>query len=109
MNRPQVRRDWNDFSDDERVEKNEKDCPLGVVTFLADAPLTVKDSSVPKTFCLSVLLKLDPETTPDVSIASQVLLEPEALLEPDARTIAYNRLKTELEEALLERDARTIA
>ena len=67
-----------------------------MVTFLADAPLIVKDISVPKTFCPSVSLKLDPETTPDVLFASQVLLEPEALLETDAKTIAYSRLKTEL-------------
>ena len=34
LNRPQVRRDWNDLSDEGPVEKNEKDCPLAVVTFL---------------------------------------------------------------------------
>ena len=78
LSRPRVRLDWNDLCDecDDTSEKLEKDCPSGVVTFLADAPLTVKDISVPKTLCLSVLLQLDTETTPDVSIASQVLLEP---------------------------------
>ena len=38
------------------------------------------------------------ETIPEVSFTSQVLLEPEALLERDARTIAYSKLKTELDE-----------
>ena len=49
LNRPQVRRDWNDYSDDELVEKIETDCPKGVVTFLVDAPLANKDISLPKT------------------------------------------------------------
>ena len=43
LNRPQVRRDWNDYSDDEPEEKIEEDCPMGVVTFLVDAPLAIKD------------------------------------------------------------------
>ena len=103
MNRPRVRLDWNALCDEDPLEKLAKDCSSGVVTFLADAPVAVKDTSLPRTLCLSVLLKPDTETTPDVSIASRVLLEPEAFLEPEAKTIALSRLKTELDDAGLNR------
>ena len=101
---PKKRYHWDDI-----LEKPENDCPLGVVTFLVDAPLAVKDVSLPKTVCL-VLLEPGAGTTPEVLLASQVLLDPDAettpevllasqtLLEPDARTIACNRLTIELEE-----------
>ena len=56
------------------------------MTYFVDAPLATKDISLPKTFCLSVLLEPEAETIIGT------------LLEPDARTIACNRLKIELEE-----------
>ena len=50
--------DWNELRDEseDMLESLENDCPPGVVTFLVDAPLAAKDISLPKTFCLSVLL-----------------------------------------------------
>ena len=82
---PRVRLNWNELCEecDDRLELLENDCPSGVVTFLVDAPLAVKDISLPKTFCLSVLLEPDAETSPEVSIASQALLEPDAGRSPE--------------------------
>ena len=66
---PHFRSKWVDLCDDE--EKNldtlEKDRPLGVVTYLVDAPLPAKDISLPITLCLSFLLEPSSATTPSVS------------------------------------------
>ena len=80
--------DWNELCDEseDMLETLENDCPPGVVTFFVDAPLAAKDISLPKARCLSVLLEPEEETIIGT------------LLEPDARTIACNRLKIELEE-----------
>ena len=42
------------------------------------------------------------ETIALVLITFQVLLELEAILEPDSRTIAYSRLRTELDKLKVE-------
>ena len=42
----------------------EKCRPIGVVTFLVDAPLTAKDVSLPITLCLSDLLEQSAAKTP---------------------------------------------
>ena len=80
--------DWNELCDESEdvLQTLENDCPPGVVTLFVDAPLAAKDISLPKTFCLSVFLEPQAETIIGI------------LLEADARTIACNRLRIELEE-----------
>ena len=49
------------------METLEKVRPAGVVTFLVNVPLAVKDISLPKTICLSILLEPTAVTTPGLS------------------------------------------
>ena len=71
---------------------------MDVVTFFVDAPLALKDISMPKTICLSLLLKLDLETTPD-DLEPEAVLEPEALLEPKVLLLdEVSRRQTGVEE-----------
>ena len=57
---------------------------------------------MPKTLRLAVLLEPEAETIPEVTLASHLLSEPEALLEPVARTIAENKLRLEELDVRLE-------
>ena len=58
------RMDWNDLCDENEdiLETLEKDCPPGAVTYFVDAPLAAKDISLPKAFCLTLLLEPKAET-----------------------------------------------
>ena len=56
---PRVRSRWVDLceEEDKLMGKLENVRPTGVESFLVNAPLTVKDISLPKTLCLSSLLE----------------------------------------------------
>ena len=96
---PRVRVHWDDLLEEvldsssfgDAVEE-ENDLPMGSwsdTQYFVDAPFTAKDVSLPKTLCLDLLWAA---VVPETSFA------PPASFETDARTVAMDVLKIELEE-----------